>query len=232
MKKLFSGSPFLIIFLALMLYNSITSGRFDDPKAWLMDTLMRLPAIVIAITFHEFMHAYSAWKLGDQTPKAQNRVTLNPIAHIDPIGIIALVFVGFGWGKPVQVNPYAFRKNPRRSNIIVDVAGVSMNCLIAFICMPFFILSSNAIVSDILFWTVYFNIVLMVFNLLPVPPLDGFGIVTEVFDLRKFSWYRTFYNSGFFILMFLIFFGIVGRILGPALNFIYNLFYSIWIFIL
>ena len=232
MRRASNGNYIFIIFLVIMLFNSFQSGRFDNPRQWLFEMLLRLPAIVIGLTFHEFMHAFSAWKLGDMTPKAQGRVTLNPLSHIDPFGIIVLIFVGFGWGRPVQVNPYAFKKNLRLSNIIVDVAGVGMNFVIAFLLTaPLFFITSQTLFL-IVYYIVYINLVLMLFNLLPIPPLDGFGIITEVFDLRRFSWHRPLYNAGMFILMALVIFGFVGTLLGPVLGVIFDFIQKIWLLIL
>jgi Zn-dependent protease len=237
-----SGNSFIfVIFLVIMAFNRFSSPAFD-PAQWVEYTLLLLPAIIIGITFHEFMHAYSAYKLGDQTPKVQGRVTLNPLKHIDPIGIIILIFVGFGWGKPVQVNPYAFKGNRRLANLIVDVAGVLTNLVLAFLFSGLVILilytatysAPMQVILDILSITVRINLVLMLFNLLPVPPLDGFGIITEVFDLRRFSWYQQFYNSGMFILLALIVvpslfgFSIIGWLLTPAFSTIPDAFYTFW----
>jgi len=240
MRKLSGGSFMLIIFVALMAYNSITSGNFSNPGQWFYAMVLRLPAIVIGLTFHEFAHAFSAWKLGDMTPKAQGRVTLNPLAHIDPFGILALVFVGFGWGRPVQVNPFAFKKNRRGANIIVDVAGVTTNFILAFIFTAIYILSivqwhqdQYGALCAILGNVITINIILMLFNLLPIPPLDGFGIITEIFDLRRYPWYHTLYNSGMFILLILVFFGITRYIFTQAvIQSIYGLFFKIWLPIL
>jgi len=232
MRRMSGGSFIFIIFLAYMAFNSIQSGNFNNPGQWFMDVLLRLPAIIIGLTFHEAAHAFSAWKLGDQTPMAQKRVTLNPLAHIDPIGIIVLVFVGFGWGKPVQVNPYAFKGNRRLANLIVDVAGVLTNFVIAFLCSALLFLITDQTLFTIVLNIVYINIVLMLFNLLPVPPLDGFGIITEIFDLRKYAWHRQLYNYGMFILLALVIFGVVGIILGPALSGIFTFFYNVWLSVL
>ena len=238
MRKPFGGNQIFIIFLIIMVFNAFRSGRFSDPGQWLLDTLMILPAIVIAITFHEFMHAFSAYKLGDRTPKAQGRVTLNPISHIDPIGIIALIFVGFGWGRPVQVNRFAFRGDKRLASLIVAVAGVAANFVLAVVFTfvhvalfpyPFVI---NTLPSVILFYIIHINLVLMLFNLLPIPPLDGFGIITEIFDLRRFSWYRPFYDNGFIILLVLIIFGLIGTLLGPGLSAIRAGLFEMWRFVL
>ena len=236
-----SGSSGIVffIFLIIMVFNSIQSGRFNNPALWLYETLVCLPAIIIGLTFHEFMHAFSAWKLGDMTPKVQGRVTLNPASHIDPVGIIAIIFVGFGWGRPVQVNPYAFPKNRRLSNFIVDIAGVGMNFFIAFIFTAIYLLvvykwgyDPGGTPCQILVKIVQINFILMVFNLLPIPPLDGFGIITEIFDLRRFEWYRPLYNNGTFILLALIVFNILGKLLYPVLNVLTGFSVAVWFGIL
>ena len=239
MRGPFRGNMMMIVFIVIMAVNAIRMGRFNDPVQWLQHTLMLLPAIIIAITFHEFMHAYSAYKLGDQTPKAQGRVTLNPISHIDPFGLIVLVFVGFGWGRPVQVNPYAFKKNRRAANLIVDVAGVGMNFFLAFIFTGIRLLAilhwgmiQNGTMDMIMINIISINYILMIFNLLPIPPLDGFGIITEVFDLRRFEWYRPLYNNGFFILLILIIFGVLIAILRPAMSFFFDFSHSVWLYLL
>lgn len=223
------GNFIFIFFLIIMIVNSVQRGRFDNPAEWLQSVLLLLPAIVIGITFHEAAHAYSAYKLGDQTPKVQGRVTLNPLKHIEPMGLIVLIFVGFGWGRPVQVNPYAFKGNRRLANLIVDVSGVTTNFIIAFLFTPLLFVVQDQIAFTLVLNIIYINIVLMMFNLLPVPPLDGFGIVTEIFDLRRFAWHRQINNYGMFIIMALVIFGVVGIILGPVLNTIFNFFYSVWL---
>ncbi|MDR3364366.1 MAG: site-2 protease family protein [Clostridiales Family XIII bacterium] len=228
MRKAFSGNYIMVVFMVIMAYNAFSSGRYDNFGDWLTTTLLRLPGIVIGITVHEFAHAFSAWKLGDQTPKAQGRVTLNPLAHIDPVGIIALLFVGFGWGRPVQVNPYAFTKNRRLANIITDVAGVATNFVIAFFCTAALFVVHNETLFTILLNVVYMNLVLMIFNLLPIPPLDGFGIITEIFDLRRFRWYKPFYSNGTIILLILIVFDIISGLLGPALSAILGFIQNVW----
>jgi len=240
------GSFIFIIFLVIMAINRLSAPGMS-PMQWLQNTLLLLPAIVIGITFHEFMHAYSAYKLGDQTPKMQGRVTLNPLKHIDPVGIVILIFVGFGWGRPVQVNPYAFKGNLRISNLIVNVAGVGMNLFLAFLFAGLHVAlvygmqmgqlpATDAlnVFMNIVFIIVRINLVLMLFNLLPIPPLDGFGIITEIFDLRRFEWHRKLYSYGMFILLALIVvpslmgFSFIGWLLTPAFTTIPNALYSIW----
>lgn len=200
--------------------------------AWLMDTLMILPGIVIGLSFHEFAHAFVADRCGDPTPRAQGRVTINPFAHIDPIGFVALLFIGFGWGKPVTINPNNFKKR-RFYELLIGLAGVVMNLLLAILFMgllkllytvelTFMLSAMGKIVSDIIVQIVAINIVLMVFNLLPVPPLDGFGVITQIFNLEGTRFYYEVYNKGMLILMALILFNVTGRILTPCVNFIYN----------
>ena len=232
MRRPFNGNYVMLIFLIFMIFNAIRNNPYSTFGEWLVDTLLKLPAIVIGITIHEHAHARTAWKLGDATPRAQGRVTLNPASHIDPFGLIALIFVGFGWGKPVQVNPYAFRKNRRRANLLVAVAGVATNCVAAFLCTALLFVVTNGVLGAIVYYIVYFNIVLMIFNLLPVPPLDGFGILTEVFNLRRMPWYDTLYSYGFFILLFLIVIGATRLILGPGVILIRDAFISVWALIL
>ncbi|MEG2501637.1 MAG: site-2 protease family protein [Anaerovoracaceae bacterium] len=227
-------NPMFLIFFALLIFNSFRGGRFDSPLDWLMNTLMIIPGVVIGLSFHEFAHGWVAYKLGDPTPKLQGRVTVNPMAHIDPIGFIALLFAGFGWGVPVEINPNNF-KNRRRDELLVSLAGVVMNLLVAIVfgfVMKFIYMAAGQEVLGAglwgTIWTVFLyviqiNLVLMIFNLIPVPPLDGFSVVSEIFNIKHTNLYYQIYNNGFFILMFLIIFGITDRILSPGVNFFMNL---------
>lgn len=225
-------NPMTLLFLALMLFSSMTSGRFENPQTWLMSTLLMMPAILIGLSFHEFAHAYVANKLGDPTPKFQGRVTVNPLAHLDPIGIICLIFLGFGWGLPVQINPRYF-KNTRRDEFLVAISGVTLNFILAIVfagmvklievfALGFAMSSMGEIVIEVLLYVVKINLVLMVFNLLPVPPLDGFNIITQVFNLKQNELYYKIYDKGMIILLVLILFNITDVLIFPALNFFYN----------
>ena len=221
----------MILFVILLLVSRFRYG-FTDPKDFLLDILITLPGIVLGLTFHEFGHAFTAYKLGDNLPKQQGRVSLNPLAHIDPFGLICLIFAGFGWGRPVQINALAYR-HPRRDRLLVSFAGVIMNAIIvlvlAFItkaALPGLLNSTSGaaeIVLQILLQAIAVNIMLMIFNLLPVPPLDGFNVITEIFNLRKYGWYDKLYSFGGIILMVLIFFRLTSYILTPAVNAIYSL---------
>lgn len=196
----------------------------------ILTKLLMLPGIIIGLSFHEFAHAWMSDKLGDPTPRRQGRVTINPMAHIDPIGFLALLLVGFGWGKPVQIDPSYYTKR-RRDEFLVGIAGVTMNLLIAVI----FSLPARAIVkafngaaaSDfiyniylMIFYIVSINIVLMIFNLIPCPPLDGWGILTQIFRLDRYSWWYKVYQYGTWILLALIVFDVTDRIITPLVTLI------------
>lgn len=191
-----------------------------------------LPGIILGLSFHEFAHAWVSDKLGDPTPRRQGRVTINPLAHIDWIGFIALLLVGFGWGKPVQIDP-SYYKNRRRDEFLVAIAGVTMNLILAvIISIPakLIIKTLNAGTSDlvyniylILFYAVTINLVLMIFNLIPCPPLDGWGIITQIFGLDKYDWWYKVYQYGTWILLALIVTNVTDRIITPLVTMMINL---------
>ena len=197
---------------------------------YILSKILMLPGIIIALSFHEFAHAWASDKLGDPTPRRQGRVTINPLAHIDWIGFLALLLVGFGWGKPVQIDP-GYYKNRRRDEFLVSIAGVTMNLLLAIIfsipARAMLKAFSGAGVSDlvyniylIIFYTVSINIVLMIFNLIPCPPLDGWGIITQIFRLDRYSWWYTLYQRGTWILLALIIFNVTDMIISPLVSII------------
>lgn len=215
---------FIIIIAAILLLITGSSSNF-------INKLLFLPGIIIGITFHEAAHGYVSHWLGDPTPKNQGRLSLNPLAHIDPMGFIALLLVGFGWGKPVMIDP-RYYKNPKRDELLVSLAGVTTNLILAIIFAIIQILlidtgvaysmgSSWNVVNLIIQYIVFVNLVLMCFNLLPIPPLDGFSVITQLFDLRKYDWYYKLYSNGFFILMALVFIGALDGFLDKSVTFFY-----------
>ena len=229
--KRFLRSPALVLLLVLVVLRIITNPVVDAGE-WIMDKLMILPGILIGLSFHEFAHGAVSYALGDPTPKLQGRLTINPAAHMDPFGFICLLLAGFGWGVPVEIDP-RYYKHRRRDEMLVAFAGVAMNLLIAvlfafvvkalFAIQPSFMVGEmGQIILDILFGIISVNVVLMVFNLLPVPPLDGFNIVTEIFNLRKYSWYYAVYDKGFLILLALILFNVTDIVLVPCVKFVYQ----------
>ena len=201
----------------------------------LMDKLLTLPGIVLGLSMHEFAHAWMSNKLGDPTPGRQGRLTLNPLAHIDWIGFVMLIIIGFGWGRPVQIDP-SYYKNKRRDEFLVGIAGVTMNLILAVIfSIPvrfmrnYFMNESGASamllqnVFLILLYAVMLNLVLMIFNLIPCPPLDGFGILTQIFKLDKYDWWYPLYQKGTLILLVLIVTRMTGRIITPMVSILMDL---------
>jgi Zn-dependent protease len=243
MRDLFRN-PISVVLLLVMAIYATRGGGFRDPGAWLFDMILRIPGLVVGLSLHEFAHAKAADMLGDPTPRMQGRVTLNPVKHFDPIGLIALLLIGFGWGKPVQISPLNFR-NVRRSSFIVSIAGVAMNFVVAFLFCGLYVLivvfMLRGVGIDQHFWSalapilqnvIVMNLALMIFNLLPVPPLDGFNMVTEIFDLRRYGFWYNLYNMGFPILMVLIMLGVTSRVMGPALSAVYGFMFTVWNFLL
>lgn len=183
-------------------------------------TLLLLPGIFIGLTFHEFAHGWVADRLGDHTARYQGRLTLNPIAHLDPIGFLMLVFFHFGWAKPVPVNPYNLRVNPRQGMLYVALAGPVTNLLLALVIAILLRMGFFSFASEVYYmaWlAVYINIVLAVFNLLPIPPLDGSKILAGILPGNT-PWLYHLETYGTIILLLLLFTGIIGRILAFIIN--------------
>jgi Zn-dependent protease len=187
----------------------LLSQLFSNPAAFLRDMLIILPAIVIGISVHEFGHAFTADRLGDPTPRNQGRVTLSPFAHIDPWGLLMLFLFRFGYGRAVQVNPANF-KNRKRDQVLVYLSGVTMNLIVAFIAYFVYVLLRfrlgfyNTTVLSILLAIVVININLIIFNLLPIPPLDGYGVVRSLFLHKNINLFWKLDQYGFLILIVLL----------------------------
>ncbi|MFA6537646.1 MAG: site-2 protease family protein [Patescibacteria group bacterium] len=215
------------------------SELFSSPMlflAWLL-------AIVFVITIHEFSHALMATFLGDSTAKDNGRLTLNPLSHVSLFGLFMLVLIGFGWGNPVPYNPYNL-KNRKFGPALVALAGPLANLVMAIICLiffklifseihPFFAVSGSFFGGSInlgavfLSLVIFLNLVLLIFNLLPIPPLDGSKILFSVLPDHKFAEFKQkFETQGPFILLILIFadnflgVNVFGRIFAIFLNFI------------
>lgn len=140
------------------------------------ELLFFLPALIVAITIHEFAHAFAADRLGDPTPRLQGRLTLNPLKHFDPIGTLMLLFFRFGWGKPVEFDPYNLR-HPRRDAAIISLAGPAVNLILATTLSLIMKFSGIPLLTLFFIPVIIININLAIFNLLPVPPLDGAKIL-------------------------------------------------------
>jgi len=196
--------------------------------------------ILIAFPLHEFSHAFAAYRLGDSTARWQGRLTLDPRRHFDPLGgamliISSILGFGVGWAKPTPVNPYNLRYG-RRGESLVALAGPLSNLVIAaVIAIPLrFIANSDelmttiasstvtAVVWNVVFYLFAINISLFVFNLLPIPPLDGWKVLLGLVDARTAYSLRQFEQYGLILLAFIVLFG--GRLLVPVLDFLLNLF--------
>lgn len=191
------------------------------------DAIFRIPALLIALTVHEFAHARVAVTLGDPTPRVAGRDTLNPIPHLDPIGLLMLWLAGFGWAKPVPINPYNFR-NGRNGVIMVSLAGVTANFLTALIAaIAWGILAKMHLATFEVNWIfreiIYFNLILVVFNLIPLPPLDGSQVVSALLPGRQAYSFERIAPYGPFILMALVLTGVIGKIMNPFIDMLYNI---------
>ncbi len=187
-------------------------------------------SLILVVSIHEFAHAFVANKLGDPTPKLQGRLTLNPLAHLDLFGTILLLLVGFGWGKPVMFDPYNLR-NPRRDAALISLAGPTSNLLFAILAAIIYrialvFISPAAILFNILFFIIYFNLLLAFFNLIPIHPLDGGKIFTGFLPASEAREADIFLRRyGLIILIFLIFpifSGVspIWLVLSPVINFL------------
>ncbi|GAB4326664.1 MAG: site-2 protease family protein [Dehalococcoidia bacterium] len=215
----------------------------DNPPALLAYLAAFCVAFVTGIAFHEFSHAWAAYELGDDTAARRGRLTLNPIRHLDPMGTVLLLLVGFGWGKPTPVNPYRLRNGPIRGNMMVAAAGPISNFIFAAIAatpLRMGWIDSVANLNDIanasgeeiiglfLFFVIWINIILGIFNLIPIHPLDGFKVVAGVLpsdmarQFMQLAQWGPMLLIGLFALSFTPL-NPLGRILGGLGNRIFDL---------
>lgn len=204
----------------------------------IFERLIPFLCLIIAITIHEFFHALAADKLGDPTPRSFGRLSLNPLTHADLFGTFLLplmsTFTGIptiGWAKPVPIDPYNFR-HPRRDEIIVSLAGPLSNLSLAFICsflLRFF--SPLTLVGNIFFYLILINVSLFIFNLLPIPPLDGSKVFLNLLPPQSYAkWSEAFDRYGIVLLLLFVFLPVSGGrslinlIMLPAIRFILSLF--------
>jgi len=219
----------LAVILGLWLISAGTNG--------ILNLLLTIPGVLIALTFHEFAHAYAANKLGDETPRVQGRLNLNPLSHIDPVGFIFLIVAGFGWGKPVQIDPRNFngKHSISKAEAIVSAAGPIMNFILAFVFLIIYyilfavtdVISSlsvqwQQVINIVISYTISINIGLGVFNLIPLPPLDGSKILMHFLPYKAKEW---FYKNGqmfYIVFLLLIVTGLSTVILTPIFSVVFN----------
>ena len=199
-----------VIFILLILENI---GTYISNPSLLLSLILSIPGLLIAITFHEYAHAFVADKLGDDTPRRQGRLTLNPLAHLDPYGTILMIFAGFGWGKPVEINPINFNRKVsiKGGSAMVAAAGPIMNFILAFVFAVIYGLllrtsfaatAMGSMFITIISYTMTMNIGLGVFNLIPLPPLDGSKILLAILPTGAQEWYEN--NQRILYIIFLI----------------------------
>ena len=220
----------LYIILTILVINSIISGQFS-----LIQLLLTLPGVLIAITFHEFAHAYAADKLGDHTPRMQGRLNLNPLSHLDPFGLFMLIFAHIGWGKPVEINPRNFDRKISTSagEAIVSFAGPLMNFILAIVFtiifyvittfMPTLVYSTlGEVIVTMISYAVIVNVGLGVFNLIPLPPLDGSKILRNFLPYNARAWMDEHIYIFYIIFLIIWMTNLASYIINPIINLIIN----------
>ncbi len=228
-----------IMLLALVIQYTANPGM-------LYSLLISAPGVLIAITFHEFAHAFVADRLGDDTARREGRLSLNPLDHLDPIGTVLLLFAGFGWGKPVHVNPrnYTRKMSMEKGEALVSIAGPVMNFILAIIfaivyygivklaSLSFLDSEMGGIVLDLIGATVSINIGLGLFNLIPLPPLDGSKVIMPFLPYKAKSFFIN--NEQIFYIVFVVLWitNLTSYIITPGINlvtgWISNLAAAIW----
>ncbi|NLC43258.1 MAG: site-2 protease family protein [Clostridiales bacterium] len=191
-----------------------------------IEILLSLPAVFLAISFHEFAHAFTADKLGDDTPRKQGRLTLAPLAHVDWTGLILFALFGYGWAKPVQVNSSNF-KNRKLGDILVSLSGPVANFLVAILSLLVYVTlmavnSATPVMDTILAvvnYSIYLNIIFGLLNLIPIPPLDGYRILKSLFFRSFTRLFMAYEKVGIFILFAFLLFGLFDLAVSrPALS--------------
>lgn len=223
-----------IIYIVIAIMVFLTLANYVSNPGALFGLLASIPGVLIAITFHEFAHGFVAYKLGDNTAKNEGRLSLNPFDHLDPIGSLMLLFAGFGWGKPVHVNPrnYTRKISMEKGEAIVSAAGPIMNLLLAIIFtliyftiykfagIQFVASTVGSVIMLLISTAISINIGLGVFNLIPLPPLDGSKIIMPFLSSNAKDFFVK--NERIFSIIFVVLWitGLAGTIISPAINWI------------
>lgn len=201
----------------------------------LQSILLSLPAVIIAIGFHEAAHAFVAYELGDNTARNEGRLTINPMKHVDPVGLLMLIIFRFGWAKPVPINPNNF-KNKKWGTVLTALAGPVTNLIIAFVTCFIYVTAPLYVRLESNFGTTYMimlgaiitiNVGLAIFNFIPIPPLDGSKIFSAILPDKYY--YKVMQHQSMIqlIVILLLFSGIIGAIISPIADFFCTTFLSI-----
>ncbi len=223
-----------VVYVVISIMVLTTLVNYITNPGALFSLLLSIPGVLVAITFHEFAHGFVAYKLGDNTAKDEGRLSLNPLDHLDPIGTLMLLFAGFGWGKPVHVNPrnYTRKISMEKGEAIVSAAGPIMNILLAIIftliyfavkkyaSVAFLSSTVGGIILLLIVSVISTNIGLGVFNLIPLPPLDGSKIIMPFLPYKAKEFFVN--NEQIFSLIFVVLWvtGIAGIIITPVINWV------------
>ena len=227
----FGMNSWMIILVIILIAENLRYYLYS-PGA-LLALVLSIPGVIIAMTFHEFAHAYMADKLGDDTPRRQGRLTLNPFKHMEPIGMLMLLFAGFGWGRPVEINLNNFNRTVsiRKGNALVALAGPAMNLILALIFSiiyalilalggTFIITQSGQIVSTIIVYIISMNVGLGVFNLIPLPPLDGSKILVALLPTNARNWFESHERMLYIVFIILWITPLATLVITPLINLI------------
>lgn len=202
--------------------------------SYLMDKIIMIPMVLIALMFHELAHGWVSGKLGDPTPQMSGRMTFNPLAHLDPIGTLLMLFTGFGWARPVEINP-RYYKDHKKGMALTALAGPITNLLLAVVTMLFYgvcfivyiklgwLENSISWVANLTMRFVSLNLCFMVFNFIPIPPLDGSRVLGVFLSNRAYFRLQQYERYSFILIIVLSAMGVFDRVIGTGIGFIMNL---------
>ena len=230
----FGMNTWMIVLVIILIAENLRYYIYS-PEA-LLALILSIPGVIIAMTFHEFAHAWMADRLGDDTPRRQGRLTLNPFKHMEPIAMLMLLFAGFGWGRPVEINPNNFNRTItiRKGNALVALAGPVMNLILALIFSIIYALilafggiafinsQVGGIITDIIMYTIFMNVGLGVFNLIPLPPLDGSKVLVAILPTNARSWFESHERILYLVFIIIWITPIASLIISPVIRLINN----------